>query len=89
MKIGYLAIALVVSIVNKNKSLNNTDKVSDYDKGYEYYKQKRYAQALPLFQRSAKQGYAKAQNTLGSMYKNGTGLKKNYTIASEWFEKAA
>lgn len=50
MKIGYLAIALGMStgIVNnnKNKSLNNTGRVSDFNNGYEYYNQMNYTAAF-------------------------------------------
>ena len=93
MKIGYLAIALVLStgIVNntKNKSLNNIDKVSDFDKGYEYYKQKRYAQAFKWYQKAAEQGLAMAQNNLGYMYRDGRGTEQDLEKAFKWFQKAA
>ena len=48
-----------------------------------------YAKALEWFQKAAEQGYATAQNNLGSMYYNGQGVKVNYAKAAEWFQKAA
>jgi curved DNA-binding protein CbpA len=53
------------------------------------YDQKRYADALPLFQDLAVQGYSSAQNNLGVLYENGQGIARDYTQAAYWYRKAA
>jgi TPR repeat protein len=39
--------------------------------------------------KAANQGHAKAQNKLGDMYEDGTGVKRNPRLAIKWFTKAA
>ena len=91
MKIGYLAIALGMStgIVNnnKNKSLNNTGRVSDFNNGYEYYNQMNYTAAFQWFSRSAEQGYNKAQHYLGIMYQHGPAIDDKESV--RWYLKSA
>lgn len=41
--------------------------------------------AYNLFKKSAKQGFAKAQNMLGSCYEHGLGTEKSINLALEWF----
>ncbi|MHB9147125.1 MAG: tetratricopeptide repeat protein [Candidatus Amoebophilus sp.] len=50
---------------------------------------KQYKIAADIYQESANQGYAEAQNNLGWMYHNGLGLNKDYTQALAWYQKAA
>ena len=45
---------------------------------------KDYKKALYWFEKSAKQGFVKAQNNLGQMYYNGEGVTKDYVIAYKW-----
>jgi TPR repeat protein len=47
------------------------------------------AKAIPLLQKLAATGYAKAQNTLGIYYANGKGVRQDQAMAVEWFRKAA
>ena len=42
-----------------------------------------------MFEKAAKQDFAKAQNSLGAMYAAAEGIRQNYTQAKKWFEKAA
>jgi TPR repeat protein len=51
--------------------------------------QKRYTEALPIFQNLAKQGNARAQFDLGIMYQNGQGVAQDDTQAVYWYRKAA
>ncbi|MBQ8098978.1 MAG: sel1 repeat family protein [Bacteroidaceae bacterium] len=41
------------------------------------------------YQKSAEQGYAKAQNSLGLFYELGKGLMKDYEKAIYWYQKSA
>jgi hypothetical protein len=47
------------------------------------------AQAVRWWRKSAEQGYAKAQHSLGGMYFRGTGVSKDYAEAARWWRKAA
>jgi TPR repeat protein len=42
-----------------------------------------------VIRRCAKQGDAYAQNTLGTLYRSGTGFKQNEYAARKWYQKAA
>jgi TPR repeat protein/curved DNA-binding protein CbpA len=53
------------------------------------YDQKRYADALPLFQDLAVQGYSSAQYNLGLMYDYAQGVAQDYTQAAYWYRKAS
>jgi TPR repeat protein len=46
-------------------------------------------QAAKWFTKSAKQGYAPAQDNLAVRYKHGVGVPKDYKQAIEWYTKAA
>jgi len=46
-------------------------------------------QAIAIFEKTAKQGYAIAQNNLGWMYEKGKGVAKDDVKAIEWYAKAA
>ncbi|MCK5668813.1 MAG: SEL1-like repeat protein, partial [Gammaproteobacteria bacterium] len=45
--------------------------------------------AAEWFQKSANQGYERAQVLLGSLYHTGDGVEKNYEKAASWYRKAA
>jgi TPR repeat protein len=47
-----------------------------------------YAKALKIIEPLAKQGYAKAQHLLGTMYCDGLGVGKNNVEALKWYRKA-
>ncbi|KAG2373129.1 hypothetical protein C9374_012861 [Naegleria lovaniensis] len=86
---------------NKLKSRTRKDKAyywfkaarehpyAQYNLGGMFYRDQYYSKAVKCFLRSAKQGCKEAQNNLGLMYLNGTGVKKDFTQAFEWLEKAA
>jgi len=58
--------------------LNNSDSDS-----------KEYHQAIVLLTESANRGHAASQNNLGHCYEFGKGVKKDISLALEWYEKSA
>jgi TPR repeat protein len=61
----------------------------DLQKGLEAYQQGDYATAVAWFRKSAEQGVARAQFTLGLMYDNGQGVTQDYKEAAQWYRKSA
>ena len=57
--------------------------------GRSYFAAKDDAQALAWFRKSADQGYALAQVSLGVIYAEGLGVPKDDAQAVAWFRKAA
>src|SRR5450755_4142041 len=57
--------------------------------GLEAYDHKDYGTALRLLRPLASNGNALAQNSLGLMYGNGTGVAQDFGEALKWFRKAA
>jgi hypothetical protein len=51
--------------------------------------EKNLIEAEKWYRKSANQGYAKAQFSLGNLYQNGAALPQNDSKAFEWYEKAA
>ena len=78
-----LALALLY------KYINNLALHSLYMTGDKHYKQKDYKKAVYWYKKSAKQGYAKAQISLGLMYAQGHGVLKDYKQAVYWYKKSA
>ncbi len=67
-----------------------TEVQAQYDLGDQYFRQGKYAQAVPCYRKAAENGYAPAQNTMGVFALNGTyGVKKDPREAVSWFRKAA
>jgi hypothetical protein len=66
-----------------------TSSAQQYSQGLNDYQSGRYPQALTLFREAAAQGNALAQNNLGLMYMNGTGVITDYAQALGWYNKAA
>jgi len=58
-------------------------------KGYDFYKKRLYIEAFPYFKKSAEQGHADAQFTLGYMYEYGQGVDQDYKQAVYWYRKLA
>jgi TPR repeat protein len=46
-------------------------------------------QATSLFRKAAEQGHDKAEEKLGEMYAEGSGVTKNVQEAASWYRKAA
>jgi hypothetical protein len=66
-----------------------TNPAQQFSQGFNYYQSHQYPQALALFRQSAAQGNASAENYLGLMYMNGTGVNTDYPQALSWYNKAA
>jgi len=49
----------------------------------------KYSDAVSWYLKSAGQGHAKAQNSLGRMYAGGVGVERNCLLAYMWFSLAA
>ncbi len=62
---------------------------ADFDKGYDAYKKGDYKTALREWRPLAEQGYARAQYTLGLMYRKGLGVVQDYKTAVKWYTLAA
>jgi TPR repeat protein len=60
----------------------------DEQRAYEMYNQKRYAEALPLFNRLASDGSAWAQECLGYMYWDGIGVARDFDQSLRHYEAA-
>jgi TPR repeat protein len=81
---------LYVNAGNKQIKVNLRQGAEDtYATGLQYYEQKKYAEALQWFYKSAEQGNALAQHYLGWMYQNAYGVTKNYGEAVKWYRKSA
>ena len=77
-----LAICIIVSAF----SLSAQDTL---EQATQYYDNKEYDKAVPMFQRLAQGGDAYAQCFLGLCYDNGQGVVQDYTQAVYWYRKSA
>ena len=73
----FLIISLSTNVRADIESAKSAFEAGDYDT------------ALELLILLADQGNAKAQNNLGLMYDEGTGVPQNYAEAVKWYRKAA
>ena len=62
---------------------------SEYTDAVKLLKEKRYEEAVALFQSAANSGDAKAKLTLAEMYKNGVGVNKNLETAYKLYLEVA
>jgi TPR repeat protein len=60
-----------------------------YEEGFEAASKGSYNTALVEFQIAAEKGDVRAQYSLGIMYFDGIGVKKDHDIAVKWLKKAA
>jgi TPR repeat protein len=65
------------------------DAVSDFRKGFNAHKAGHHAEAVKWYRKSAEQGDAYGQFTLGWMHQNGKGVTQDYSEAVKWYRKAA
>ena len=95
----YIKIIFIISIVfnfSYSDTLENIqelsikeDAKSQYELGKIYRKNGEYKKAFEYFQKSANQGYDKAEFIFGYMYSHGEGIEKDYQKAIQWYEKSA
>jgi TPR repeat protein len=50
---------------------------------------KDYARAVSWFRKAAEKNDAEGQRNLGTMYRDGLGVKKDYALAATWYRRAA
>lgn len=62
---------------------------AQYTIGLEYYQKKNYTKAQPWLVKASNQKNADAENTLGVMYLNGLGVKKDVQKAKDLFQPSA
>lgn len=62
---------------------------ADYDKGLKAYDSGDFNTALAQWMPLAEQGFAYAENNLGAMYYEGTGVTQNYETALKWYRLAS
>jgi TPR repeat protein len=60
-----------------------------FDKGVDAFNAKDYAGAMAQWRPLAQKGEARAQNNLGSMYRDGLGVKPDAVEAARWYAMAA
>ena len=58
------------------------------DNGEKAYKKGKYKTALQWFRKAAEQGDDRAMNRIGDLYFCGWGVKEDWVIAREWYDKA-
>jgi TPR repeat protein len=58
--------------------------------GFDYHHEKQqYDKALAWYLLAARENNSTAQNNIGTLYYNGTGVPENYLCALKWYLKAA
>ena len=67
----------------------SNDGSAEFAQGKAAYDRKDYAKAMQWYQKSAAQGDADAENTIGLLYASGFGVPKDYAKAMRWFQKGA
>lgn len=84
-----------VTTTNKNtiniysKAAAQGDAIAQFELGYIFVNNQDYINAFKWLNKSASQGYSKAQSMLGDMYRDGRGVKQDYNKAINLFNKAA
>ena len=82
-------VSYKIAITNKSEHQITGTPDEWYRKGYNFYKNKDYTQAVEWYTKAANQGNATAQCYLGYCYEDGQGVPKSYEKAVEWYTKAA
>ncbi|MBL6734512.1 MAG: sel1 repeat family protein [Shewanellaceae bacterium] len=80
-------VLLMVMTFTPNASANKAKQY--YEKSQQLMKRKDFENAQSLLEKSAKLGYAEAQNDLGTLYQVGLMVPKDYKLAMRWYQKAA
>jgi len=60
-----------------------------FKRGYEAYYRGEYEQAAAIWARLADQGHVKSMNNIGTMYAQGKGVSRNYSLAAFYYRRAA
>jgi len=87
---GYLGMyRLVITVLISLCCLAPQVLHAGYEEGYEAASKGLYKVAIAEFQKAAEKGDARAQYSLGVMYFDGIGVKKNHDAGMKWIKKAA
>ena len=86
-----LVIAFALAALNPSASTSNPPATSRHsiDAAIVAYQNQQYRAALKLFEAAARKGSQEAQHTLGFMYREGRGAKRNDAKAIAWYRRAA
>jgi TPR repeat protein len=86
-----LVVALAMASLNPSASATNSSASSpqSIDAAIVAYQNQQYRAALKLFEAAAQKGSQEAQHTLGFMYREGRGAKRNDAKAIAWYRRAA
>lgn len=82
-------VSYKIAITNKSEHQITGTPDEWYRKGYNFYKNKDYTQAVVWYTYAAKKGHAKAQYYMGNCYWYGQGVPQAGEKAVEWYSKAA
>lgn len=80
------SLVLAVALAALNPSASSPQPI---DAAIAAYQSQQYAAALKLFEAAALKGSREAQHTLGFMYRDGRGTRRNDAKAMGWYRKAA
>ena len=67
----------------------NKEQAEAFKRGYEAYYRREYEQAAAIWTRLADQGHIKSMNNIGTMYAQGKGVSRNYSLAVLYYRRAA
>ncbi len=67
----------------------NRVQAEEFRRGYEAYVRGEYERAAAIWTRLADQGHVKSMNNLGTMYAQGKGVSRNYSLALVYYRRAA
>lgn len=82
----FIIIMLMITICQVAWTQGATE---DFKKGHDFFKNKKYIDAVEWFRKAAEQGDAVAQSYLAICYWEGYGVMKSDTEAMNWFLKSA
>ena len=82
------SLSLVIPLVLAGLSSSGSTS-QPMDAAITAYQNQQYASALKLFEAAAKKGNPEAQHTLGFMYRDGMGTRRDNAKAMAWYRKAA
>ena len=82
-----LFFIVVVTITGYSWAQRDTSAI--IKQGLDYLETKNYVKAYSIFSKAAAEGNSYAQSCMGVLYSNGYGVKKDNTIAFQWFQKSA
>lgn len=86
-----LIITIVCALFLATTALHASAAAGDeeFDRGYEAFASRDYAQAVEWWQKAAKKGHPRAQNGLGVLYRDGDLGEPDLPQAAYWFHRSA